>query len=344
MKSIEYFIIVFLTLILLQGCKNDFDPLVKGEYNDLMIFSVLDTRKTSQEVLVQKAYQTLDEKVKVKNCEIKLVENDTGYYSISDSYSDGQYIYYSFPDFKLNRGSTYEILVIRDSMIEDKASVKIQYPPVSKCSIYVIDRVDWTWRGSYKPLLNAKVDFSEKFLYSKNDCYYTFKTYIEYDKIENGISKIMYVEVYPAVQLLVDLGGDPAYNRVPQVLQWPKSYFSPGRLAGFSKDKIASFTYDGYTLVYSLQYLSEAYDHKDITIKRMFTVSYTIDEKFYNAFITKNWEESISSRFDLRWNSPDIFTNSNHINGFFGAITCDTVSCYVPQEIIDVWGYNNRQK
>ena len=324
------------------GCNNSFDPVVAGNYDDLILFLVLDNRSTSQFAYVQKVYQDTSERKNIHGLELWLSEKDGSSYKFRDTaINNNNFKIYYLPDIKLNQGSIYQFSAVIDSSVKDQASINIPCAALSKGLIYYYED---PFASKTTLTAKGKIYFSKDFLGSKNNFYHKFRAYVEYEKVENGYPDTKFREINYSVEFNPNVQCGGGNSLTPTFLDIEEECLRPEGISEFTKIKIDSFTFNNLSILYAFQFLSDRTERKSVTIKRAFVVVYTVDEYFYDNFIGINWDEVLSARFDTRSYSPDLFTHSDKIMGVFGAISADTMDIPIDDKLIQVWGYNNGQK
>ena len=309
-KNIKSLIIpILFAFQFIIGCNNSFDPVVAGNYDDLILFLVLDNRSTSQFAYVQKVYQDTSERKNIHNLELWLSEKDGSSYKFRDTaIINNNFKIYYLPDIKLNQGSIYQFSAVIDSSVKDQASINIPCAALSKGSIYYYEDM---YASKTTLTAKGKIYFSKDFLGSKNNFYHKFRAYVEYEKMENGYPVTKFREINYSVETDPNKEFSGGMWGPITFFDLPEEYLRPTGSSEFTKIKIDSFTFSNLSILYAFQYLSDKDARKSVTIKRAFAVVYTVDEYFYDNFIGIKWDEVISARFDTRYYSPDLFTHSD---------------------------------
>jgi len=332
------FAYLFICLIL-SGCANEFDPLIEMELDRLMVFSILDNRLQSQCCYLQRNYQKSGDGKDVGDCRIFLIEDEKRIYEFRDTTAEDEtFCRYYIPNIKLKRNIKYQIMVVKDSLTKCWSSTYLHSIPV--------DSINWVLNNDASGIHNgyeATIYFSNEFLDSEEECYYEFRTFMEYEVNRDGIIKTKYREIPYDIEISDDFKEILAKSNYG-LFEIPEAWYSIYSAKGFSKEKIKKYKYIPLAVNAAFALMKEGYDPKEITVKRAFTVVKTITPFYYENGVMQKWESMMSTRFDIPPVKTNINTLKNEGLGIFGAITIDTVNFKIDSAAIDRFQYKDGQK
>ncbi len=339
MKIIKISFVLSVTIIMLiSGCKNEFEPFTEPEDN-VLVFSILDTRLPFQYVRMQKLYQNNNEKTNLRDIELFLIENNGNTNKLKDTIlNNGNYLYYYLPNYKLKRGVDYRLCVVQDSIVRLWSDAHVWNNPLT--SGYMISYLD-----------KEVMKYAAGFYFKKASAdYYLFKIFIEYDADDNG--KIIKgheelpieIKVFPNV--ITSTLNFEDYEKKDYEASYTtiiKNGDTTYHVRTLPTDATRNSVYFyGESMKYAMKFLRGNYDPSQITIKRGLILFYSIDKNIYENFL-KIGKEQYSVRLDepLYW--TNILTPIGSGMGFFGAMSVDTIKVKVPVELITKFGYKNGQ-
>jgi len=322
-------VIISIFMIILIGCKNEFDPLVHDTYEDFNAFCVLDSRVHEQYVYLQRPYQDPAAKDLLTGYDVYLEEDNGNTLKMRDTIIAGiDFQLYYLPGYNLKRNITYRLKIVKDNAIKQWAIVFIHSKPLKSGSIKM--------SAQFGDGI-GNISFSDEFINSGNDCYFDYQTFVEYELNVDGniVSKTR--EMPPGISMDSRALG-------MQLWEIPEEYFLPVGSVGFTKTKISGRSYNDKSIYYTFRFMRGGYPANCVTIKRAYSVVKCIDAFYYDNYLNNKWDEITSFRFDTPYAPSNMYKSTGKGMGVLGSITCDTLVFPVDSVVIDYYAYRDGQK